>query len=540
MYRSLLHLLSQYTAYTCMSFTTLNSVYVLNTETYWLVYMWQGNVIMITSQHLPRQWTCVPYCNTYLTLSRQMSAPIANWPVTDAEWDSTPHIQPSVLSAVCVCMCVRVCVCVCVCVWRFGEDSQERVVDWLDDNEDVSKEDTILDLGCGNGALLLELVSACMPGKWPCFAAWVGECLYARQMSCSAVSVGECLYARQMSCSAVSVGECLYARQTTWVGECLYARQMTLLCCLSWWVLVCPKQMSCSAAWVGECLYARQMSCSATWVGECLYAGQMSCSATWVGECLYARQTTWVGECLYARQMSSSAASVGERLCSRQTSCSAAPSLSFTILFFFVSWFSHLCNQAHPPPPPPPSPPPPQPPQQFTVPFQSQKVTAILKKETLGYSERMNENWCTYGARYTKMLTQAKNTSTFAQWYNQQKLSLKTWSMHSNNTTYADKLHKTGFFFIHSFSFSNWLFSFEMASLLSVTSVKYLCCNDLYHLFAQASACEARSIQKYSLKLGAHHWECTSCWHAAEYQSLACSHALYTRLRQRVRAWCIA
>ena len=44
-------------------------------------------------------------------------------------------------------------------VARFGEESQDRMVEWLDDNEDVSKDDTILDLGCGNGALLLELVS---------------------------------------------------------------------------------------------------------------------------------------------------------------------------------------------------------------------------------------------------------------------------------------------------------------------------------------------------------------------------------------------
>ncbi|XP_070192248.1 EEF1A lysine methyltransferase 2-like isoform X2 [Littorina saxatilis] len=41
-------------------------------------------------------------------------------------------------------------------IW-FGEDSQERMVDWLDDCDDVSKDDAVLDLGCGNGALLLEL-----------------------------------------------------------------------------------------------------------------------------------------------------------------------------------------------------------------------------------------------------------------------------------------------------------------------------------------------------------------------------------------------
>ncbi|XP_076469592.1 EEF1A lysine methyltransferase 2-like [Babylonia areolata] len=41
-------------------------------------------------------------------------------------------------------------------IW-FGEDSQERMVDWLDEEEDVKKDHAILDLGCGNGALLLEL-----------------------------------------------------------------------------------------------------------------------------------------------------------------------------------------------------------------------------------------------------------------------------------------------------------------------------------------------------------------------------------------------
>ena len=42
---------------------------------------------------------------------------------------------------------------------RFGEDSQERMVDWLDDSQEVAKDNSILDLGCGNGALLLALVS---------------------------------------------------------------------------------------------------------------------------------------------------------------------------------------------------------------------------------------------------------------------------------------------------------------------------------------------------------------------------------------------
>lgn len=67
--------------------------------------------------------------------------------LTTCRSDYAFHIQPSVLSA--------------VHVSRFGEDSQERMVDWLDDNEDLSKDEAILDLGCGNGALLLELVSGC-------------------------------------------------------------------------------------------------------------------------------------------------------------------------------------------------------------------------------------------------------------------------------------------------------------------------------------------------------------------------------------------
>lgn len=41
---------------------------------------------------------------------------------------------------------------------RFGEESQERMVKWLETNEMVSFQDPVLDMGCGNGAFLLELV----------------------------------------------------------------------------------------------------------------------------------------------------------------------------------------------------------------------------------------------------------------------------------------------------------------------------------------------------------------------------------------------
>nr|XP_022301820.1 EEF1A lysine methyltransferase 2-like [Crassostrea virginica] len=41
-------------------------------------------------------------------------------------------------------------------IW-FGEDSQERVLDWLEDCEAVTNEDPVIDLGCGNGVMLLEM-----------------------------------------------------------------------------------------------------------------------------------------------------------------------------------------------------------------------------------------------------------------------------------------------------------------------------------------------------------------------------------------------
>uniref|UniRef100_K1PTM8 Methyltransferase-like protein 10 n=1 Tax=Magallana gigas TaxID=29159 RepID=K1PTM8_MAGGI len=41
-------------------------------------------------------------------------------------------------------------------IW-FGEDSQERVLDWLEDYGGVVTEDPVIDLGCGNGVMLLEM-----------------------------------------------------------------------------------------------------------------------------------------------------------------------------------------------------------------------------------------------------------------------------------------------------------------------------------------------------------------------------------------------
>ncbi|CAH1784113.1 unnamed protein product [Owenia fusiformis] len=41
-------------------------------------------------------------------------------------------------------------------VW-FGEDTMERVVDWINENDSVTKSSSILDIGTGNGVMLLEL-----------------------------------------------------------------------------------------------------------------------------------------------------------------------------------------------------------------------------------------------------------------------------------------------------------------------------------------------------------------------------------------------
>ena len=46
----------------------------------------------------------------------------------------------------------------CYLFCRFGEDSQERILDWIEDCDEISNEDSIIDLGCGNCMLLVELV----------------------------------------------------------------------------------------------------------------------------------------------------------------------------------------------------------------------------------------------------------------------------------------------------------------------------------------------------------------------------------------------
>ena len=46
----------------------------------------------------------------------------------------------------------------CVFHFRFGYDSVERVVEWMEESPLVSMDSTILDLGCGNGISLIELV----------------------------------------------------------------------------------------------------------------------------------------------------------------------------------------------------------------------------------------------------------------------------------------------------------------------------------------------------------------------------------------------
>ena len=151
-------------------------------------------------------------------------------------------------------------------------------MDWLDDNEDVSKEDTILDLGCGNGALLLELVSACMPGRCPVLLFQL-------------------------------VSACMPGKVLELVSACMPGKCPVLLLLL-----------------VRDCVPGKR----------------------------------------------------------------PALLLLLSVLQFSFSLYHDLliCATKHPPT----HPPPPPPPQQFTVPFQSQKVTAILKRETLGYSEGMNEN----------------------------------------------------------------------------------------------------------------------------------------------------
>ncbi|KAK3103140.1 hypothetical protein FSP39_016764 [Pinctada imbricata] len=41
-------------------------------------------------------------------------------------------------------------------IW-FGEDIQERVLDWIENCKEIDQSDPIIDVGCGNGVLLVEL-----------------------------------------------------------------------------------------------------------------------------------------------------------------------------------------------------------------------------------------------------------------------------------------------------------------------------------------------------------------------------------------------
>ena len=45
---------------------------------------------------------------------------------------------------------------------RFGNASVKRIVDWLRRSDLVSTDSSILDVGCGNGIMLVELVSICV------------------------------------------------------------------------------------------------------------------------------------------------------------------------------------------------------------------------------------------------------------------------------------------------------------------------------------------------------------------------------------------
>ena len=46
----------------------------------------------------------------------------------------------------------------CFSLLRFGYDCQTRVVNWIKESPDIGTESHIIDLGCGNGSLLVELV----------------------------------------------------------------------------------------------------------------------------------------------------------------------------------------------------------------------------------------------------------------------------------------------------------------------------------------------------------------------------------------------
>lgn len=44
------------------------------------------------------------------------------------------------------------------CLVRFGQHTLKKLVGWLEKNTSIEKDFTILDIGCGNGVTLIEMV----------------------------------------------------------------------------------------------------------------------------------------------------------------------------------------------------------------------------------------------------------------------------------------------------------------------------------------------------------------------------------------------
>lgn len=56
---------------------------------------------------------------------------------------------------------------------RFGEETMVKVANWLEDCEDVASDDSIIDLGTGNGMMCIELVSNSQQMETTCTACHV-------------------------------------------------------------------------------------------------------------------------------------------------------------------------------------------------------------------------------------------------------------------------------------------------------------------------------------------------------------------------------
>ena len=63
--------------------------------------------------------------------------------------------------------------CLCLCTFRFGLHAQSRIVQWLEKN--VDKAAAVVDIGCGNGALLVSLVRSPHSGEMDPF--YLSTCL---------------------------------------------------------------------------------------------------------------------------------------------------------------------------------------------------------------------------------------------------------------------------------------------------------------------------------------------------------------------------